>query len=68
MAFSDADMCLPNELSGELEFNFATLDDIEFGWCSNCNNHNGNNGTGFRHRRSGYVLWDIGREGEISNN
>lgn len=46
MGFSDEDMRLLNELSGELELNYAALDDVEFGWCSNCNNSGGNIGTG----------------------
>lgn len=38
MGLSDADMKLLEELADVLQFDSDSLDDIEFGDCSNCNN------------------------------
>lgn len=40
---NDKDMKLLKELNAKMEFDANSLDDIEFGWCSNCTRKNGNN-------------------------
>lgn len=43
MGLSDADLKLLDELAEVIQFDSESLDDVEFGSCSNCNTSGGNN-------------------------